>query len=381
MPPLLLRAALPALMTLPALIALPAVASAQERPVAGVQRLSGDATDARPLPLQVGGRVAPGTDASTRYRRQWPGTYFEAAFRGPAVDMVVGPGDVSLRIAIDGAAPIALVRPAPGRYRLTAPSAGRHRVRIDVVSESQAGPTAFGGLFAPAGTTPLPAPANRPRSIEFIGDSHTVGYGNTSTTRDCTEAQVWETTNTAQGIAGQLSRRYDAAYRVNAISGRGIVRNYGGMAATTIPDAYPYALFDGQTPANDVGWQPQVIVIALGTNDFSTPLKPGERWKTRDALHADYEARYVRFVQDLRRRSPDAFFVLWATDLADGEIVREVAKVGATLRAAGEKRLAVVPVTGLAFAGCHFHPSVADDAKIAAAIGQAIDGRKDVWGR
>lgn len=375
MPPYLLRATLPALMTLSA------IASAQERPVAGVQRLSADMAEGKRLPLQVGGRMAPGADAATGYRRQWPGTYFEAAFRGPAVDMAVGPGDVSLRIAIDGAAPIALVRPAPGRYRLTAPSPGRHRVRIDIVSESQAGPTAFGGLFAPSGTTPLPAPAGRRQRIEFIGDSHTVGYGNTSTTRDCTDAQVWETTNTAQGIAGQLSRRYDAAYRVNAISGRGIVRNYGGMPATTIPDAYPYALFDGHTPANDRGWQPQVIVIALGTNDFSTPLKPEERWKTRDALHGAYEAGYVRFVQDLRRRNPRAFFVLWATDLADGEIAREVAKVGDTLRAGGETRLAVVPVTGLAFAGCHFHPNVADDAKIAAAIGQAIDARKDVWGR
>ena len=375
MPPFLLRA------TLPALFLLSVAASAQDRPVAGVQRLADDVTPGRALPLQVGGRVVTGGEGLSRYVRQWPGSYFEGAFRGRAVDVAIGPGDVSLRIAIDGAAPVALVRPAPGRYRLTAPTAGAHRIRVDVVSESQAGPTAFGGLYAPAGTTALPAPAIRRRAIEFIGDSHTVGYGNTSTSRDCSEGQVWETTNTAQGIAGQLSRRYDAAYRVNAISGRGIVRNYGGMPATTIPDAYPYALFDGKTPANDAGWQPQVIVIALGTNDFSTPLKPEERWKSRDALHAAYEARYVRFVQDLRRRNPNAFFVLWATDLADGEIAREVAKVGDKLRAGGETRFAVVPVTGLSFGGCHFHPNVADDIKIADAIGKVIDGRKGIWGR
>lgn len=375
MPPFLLRAMMPALLTLTAAV------SAQERPVAGVQRLADDAAPGRALPLQIGGRVVTGGEGQASYLRQWPGSYFEGAFRGRAVDVAVGPGDVSLRIAIDGAAPVALVRPAPGRYRLTARSAGAHRIRVDVVSESQAGPTAFGGLYAPAGTTALSALALRRRAIEFIGDSHTVGYGNTSASRDCTEAQVWETTNTAQGIAGQLSHRYDAAYRVNAISGRGIVRNYGGFAAPTIPDAYPYALFDGKAPANDAGWQPQVIVIALGTNDFSTPLKPEERWKSRDALHADYEARYVRFVQDLRKRNPDAFFVLWATDLAEGEIAREVAKVGDKLRAGGETRFAVVPMTGLTFGGCHFHPNVADDTKIADAIGRVIDGRKGVWGR
>ncbi|WP_294320007.1 SGNH/GDSL hydrolase family protein [uncultured Sphingomonas sp.] len=376
MHPSLLRAGLPLMLALGATAA-PAQAPAD----LALRPLPADAATGRALPLTVGGRVVPGDGDLSRYRRQWPGTYFEGAFQGRDVDVAVGPGEVSLRIRIDDAAPVALVRPAPGRYRLRAAKAGRHRVRVDVVSESQAGATAFGGLYAPVGSTALAAPAAPRRAIEFIGDSHTVGYGNTSTSRDCTEAQVWETTDTSQGIAGQLSRRYGAGYRVNAISGRGIVRNYGGFAAPTVPDAYPYALFDGKTPANDAGWQPQVIVMALGTNDFSTPLKPEERWKSRDALHADYEARYVRFVQDLRRRSPRAFFVLWATDLADGEIAREVAKIGEKLRAAGETRFAVVPMTGLSFGGCHFHPNVADDVKIAAAIGKVIDGRKGVWGR
>ncbi|WP_082457120.1 SGNH/GDSL hydrolase family protein [Sphingomonas sp. Leaf23] len=376
MHPSLLRAGLP-LMLLLGTAAAPVQAPAD----LALRPLPADTAPGRALPLTIGGRVVAGEGDLSRYRRQWPGTYFEGGFQGRAVDLAVGPGEVSLRIRIDDAAPIALVRPAPGRYRLNAATPGRHRIRVDVVSESQAGATAFGGLYAPAGSTPLTAPAVRRRAIEFIGDSHTVGYGNTSTSRDCSDGQVWDTTDTSQGIAGQLSRRYAAAYRVNAISGRGIVRNYGGFAAPTVPDAYPYALFDGKTPANDAGWRPQVIVIALGTNDFSTPLKPEERWKSRDALHADYEARYVRFVQDLRRRSPHAFFVLWATDLADGEIAREVAKVGDLLRAKGETRFAVVPVTGLSFGGCHFHPNVADDGKIADAIGKAIDGRNGVWGK
>lgn len=376
MPLSLFRAALPLMLVVGA-----GAAAAQTSPDLALRPLPADAPAGRTLSLRIGGRVVAGAGDLSRYRRQWPGTYFEGSFQGNTVDVAVGPGEVSLRIRIDDAAPVALVRPAPGRYRVKAGGPGRHRVRVDVVSESQAGATAFGGLFAPAGSTPLAAPAVRRHAIEFIGDSHTVGYGNTSTTRDCTEGQVWETTDTSQGIAGQLSRRYDAAYRVNAISGRGIVRNYGGFAAPTVPEAHPFALFDGKTPADDAGWQPQVIVISLGTNDFTTPLKPEERWKSRDALHADYEARYVRFVQDLRRRNPRAFFVLWATDLAEGEIAREVAKVGEKLRAGGETRVAVVPVTSLSFGGCHFHPNVADDTKVADAIGKAIDGRKGVWRR
>ncbi|MEJ8630146.1 hypothetical protein P0F65_10470 [Sphingomonas sp. I4] len=87
----------------------------------------------------------------------------------------------------------------------------------------------------------------------------------------------------------------------------GVVRNYGGFAAPTLPEAYPFALFDGRTPAATPGWHPQVVVVALGTNDFSTPLKPGERWADRDALHDDYEHHYVAFVGRLRKAYPKAF--------------------------------------------------------------------------
>ncbi len=342
--------------------------------------LAADARAGRPLSLHIGGRVVEAGDASpARLRRQWPGTYFEGAFRGRAVDLVIGPGDVSLRVAIDGAAPVALVRPAPGLYRVTAPNAGTHRVRVDVVSESQAGPTDFGGIVAAPGTQPLAAPTYRARQIEFIGDSHTVGYGNTSAKRECSQDEVWATTDTARGVAGITAARYDADYRVNAISGRGIVRNYDDTPGATVPQAYPFALFDGQTPAQQGGWRPQLVVIALGTNDFSTPLKTGGRWPTRDALHADYEARYVAFVRMLRGRYPDAYFILWATDLSNGEIAQEASRVATRFKQEGERRVTFVPVNGLGFSGCHAHPDLADDRAIASAIGAAVDRQTGIW--
>lgn len=340
-----------------------------------IRPLARTAPTGTPLALHVGGRVV----SRDGYRRQWPGTYWEAAFRGPAVDLAVGPGAVSLRIRVDGGAPVSLVRPTPGLYRIAAKGSGAHRIRVDVASESQAEPTVLRGLFVPKGVTPLPAPAARPRQIEFIGDSHTVGYGNTSPVHQCSQDAIWRTTDTTQGVAGVTAAKYDADYQVNAISGRGVVRNYGGFAAPTLPEAYPFALFDGRSPAATPDWHPQVVVIALGTNDFSTPLKPGERWADRDALHADYEHHYIAFVGRLRKAYPKALFVLWATDLADGEIAREVSRVTETLRAGGDRRVAFVPVNGLSFTGCDAHPSVADDQRIALAIERAIDAQPDIW--
>jgi lysophospholipase L1-like esterase len=323
-----------------------------------------------PLPMHVAGRTAEGL-------RQWPGTYFETAFRGSSALFRVGPGEVSLRIRVDGGAPVALVKPAPGLYRVAGLGTGAHRLRIDVASESQAGPTAFGGFYALPGTRPLPVP-RRARQIEFIGDSHTVGYGNTSSKRECSEDEVWATTDTSRGIAPLTAARYDADYQVNAISGRGIVRNYGGFAADTLPEAYPYALLDHKTPYRDRAWRPRVIVVALGTNDFTTPLHAGEKWPSRGALYADFEATYAAFLARLRAANPEAHFILWATDMADGEIAAEVRKVVDRVRASGERRIGFVPVRGLALTGCNYHPNLADDRATADAIAAYIDSHAEI---
>lgn len=319
------------------------------------------------LPARTVGRVMPaGGDGGGELRRQWPGTYFETAFDGSAAAFHVGPGQVHLRVRIDDRV-IALVRPEPGLYRVDGLQPGAHLLRVDVASESQEGTTVFGGFRAPAGTTPLVVPA-RPRQIEFIGDSHTVGYGNTSTTRACTRDEVWQATDTSRGIAPRVAEHFNADYQVNAISGRGIVRNYDGGPGDTLPQAYPYVLFDKAQRYHDDGWSPQAIVVALGTNDFSTPLGPDEPWPTRQALHRDFQVAYVQFVQALRQRNPQAHVLLWATDMAEGEIAGQVAQVASALQAAGDRRVGFVRVDGLRMSACDWHPGLEDDQDIAAAI-------------
>ncbi len=341
---------------------------------ASVTPVPADTATGPALTLRVGGRAERAADG---WRRQWPGTYFEGAFRGRQAWLRVGTGDAILHVLVDGKPVTTLMKPAAGLYRVAGLSDGRHVLRVEVASESQAGPTVFGGMFASGGMRP---PAGTRRQVEFIGDSHTVGYGNTSGTRDCTEDRVWATTDTSQGIAGQFARTTGADYRVHAISGRGVVRNYDGFAADKLPDAYPYTLFDKAAKADDAGWNPQLIVIALGTNDFSTALKPGERWADRAALHADYETRYMAFVRSLRVAHPQAHVLLWATDLADGEIAAEEAKVVSRLTAEGMRDIGFLRAPKLTFGGCNFHPSVADDTLIAGAIARYA-ARHAIWKR
>jgi lysophospholipase L1-like esterase len=336
----------------------------------------------KPLAFSIGGRVLPTPASDPRFggafTYQWPGTYFEAAFAGPQVCFDIGKGKVILHVIVDNQPPIALPQPAPGMQCASGLANTPHTIRVDVVTESQDAPNVFGGFAIPASEKPL-VPPHRARQIEFIGDSHTVGYGNTSPTRDCNNDVVWATTDTSQAFGPLVAEHYNADDQINAISGHGIVRNYNGGAGDPVPVAWPYILFDKQSLYNDPAWHPQVIVIALGTNDFSTRLRSGEKWKTREDLHADFEATYVRFLETLRARNPHAYVIVWATDMADGEIEAEARKVVEAWKAAGESRVTFIPINGLQFSACNFHPSLADHQTIATILEKFIDATPGIW--
>ncbi len=334
------------------------------------------------LPLHVGGRVAQ-TPIGQGYWHQWPGTYFEGRFRGTGVAVRVNDSVNILDIFIDGQLVRTISKPGDGQVEFNGLTDSEHSVRVEKRTEAAWTSAQFTGIFVPDAAEVLSVKP-RARQIEFIGDSYTVGYGNTSSKRECPGDGVWATTQTQLAFGPLTAKHFDADYRVNAISGRGIVRNYNGSAGLHLPEAYPNiinlenaSILDSNMAADD--WTPQVVVIGLGTNDFSTPLNPGEKWKTRDELQKDYVASYVAFVQGLRATNPDAYFILMATDQANGEIQTHVKKVLDELKARGETRIAFIPMNGLTFEGCDWHPSTADDRKISASLVTFLDSQPDIW--
>jgi lysophospholipase L1-like esterase len=330
------------------------------------------------LPLHIGGRAVAvsADDPSQGYIHQWPGSYFEGRFKGAEVHLRLNDEVNRFNVYVDGQLVNTPSRPGEGDIVLGPFSPGEHTIRAEKLSESWA-PAQFTGFFVADPANVLPAPEALPREIEFIGDSYTVGYGNTSPARNCPGDQVWATTNTQLAFGPLTAKHFNADYRINAISGRGVVRNYAGGDGLHLPQAYPYTVAPQIVETAD--WHPQIIVIGLGTNDFSTPLHGGEVWTTRDELHSDYEQTYVQFVQNLRAQNPQAFFILMATDQANGEIQSEVKKVLAALRAAGESRIDFLPMNGLTFGGCDWHPTTADDAQVTASLIAYIEARPDLW--
>jgi lysophospholipase L1-like esterase len=342
-----------------------------------VTPLSSPPVDALPLPITVGGRTLFDARAH-RYVSQWPGVYFEGGFYGKTVFVDLGPGNKHLHILIDGALAADVAEPFAQALAITGLAEERHIIRVDIVNENQDAPKAFVGFSVPSDGKPLPI-QSRTRQIEFIGDSYTVGYGNISETHQCTDAQIWDTTDTSQSFAAKIAAHLNADYQVNAISGRGLIRNYAGFAADPVPKVYPFTLFDKATLYNDPNWRPQIIVIGLGANDFSTSLGAGEPWATRDALHADFEATYAAFIQTLRQRNPGAFIILLAPEGADGEIKSEVSKVYTQIKARHDEKVYFVSLPPLGLAGCNWHPTVADDDAIATKLTQLISTLPVSW--
>lgn len=313
------------------------------------------------LTPNVGGRVVPLAGGAAEFG--WPGVYFEGRFTGPSVTVAAEPGAEHLAVSIDGQVRAELDRASDPRVTFDGLGPGEHVVRLDKLTESQTGAARFLGFFVGEGGQALP-PLTHARRIEFIGDSHTVGYGVRSTHHDCTEAEVHDLTDTSLAFGPILARRLDADYRIVAFSGRGVVRNYNGIAAgETLPVLYPRLIPGQAAPSVDPAdpWRPDLIVIGLGTNDFSTPLHAGEAWADEATLHADYRRTYVAFIQDLAHRQPQARFLLISSD----SFVDDVEAVAKAVGAAAPDLVTPVRVTGMDLGACHWHPSVADQRMMA----------------
>lgn len=315
----------------------------------------------QPLPVHVGGRVIAAKDGSLIFG--WPGVYLESRFRGPAVGARFDTGDDFLRLLVDGKEVTRFERSGSVDKTFANLGQGEHMIRLEKLTESPVGGIRFIGFYPAGGSVPETAPA-RPREIEFIGDSYTVGYGNTSVSRQCTEREIHDTTDTTRAFGPLVARAFDADYRIIAYSGRGIVRNYGGaVPGESMVSLYPRAKPDDpKDPARpDPAWKPQVIVVNLGTNDFSTKLNPGEKWANDAALRADYRKTYEDFLWRLHAQQPQARFVLMGSDM----FFADVGQVAAEANARAPGLATPVKFGGLELTACNWHPSVRDDRTLA----------------
>jgi len=333
------------------------------------------------LPLTIGGRV----ERSARgFRHQWPGIYAEAAFRGDHVVLRFEDTRNEWRVSIDGAPPIALDRPGTAPVTISGLTPGSHHIRIDKVTESAA-PARFEGAFVAPGRA-LPAPPPRRRQIEFIGDSSMTGYGARSDRIGCSAEEVRATTDTPDAFAARAAQHFGAEYQINAVSGRGLIRNFGGTAPTgTMETLWPRRLPSEPAPFTDPSWRPQIVMLKLQA-DF-VGFHPDARWPSLEALVTDYAVHYGQFLVRLRQRYPRAVFVLWWFDASDAPpeqaamLRKAEAQISAAALRAGARDLLFLPFPAGAFraTACHGHYGLEAHRRIADWLIKAIDAHPAFW--
>lgn len=299
----------------------------------------------------------------------WPGIYFEGRFRGTGVGIVLNDPVNDYDVAIDGTTVATLMTPGQTTYWVSNLPAGVHTVRLVKRTESPWAVGEFGGFVAAPGGRLLPPPKPRTRQIEFIGDSYTAGYGNLSAVGvDCSSAGVTPNSDADLSFGALTAQSLNADYQIIAQSGMGMVRNYDGSSPGT--DFRTYYDRTLQAVSTDAWqppptWHPQLVVIGLGINDFSTPLNAGEQWSTTAQLVTAYESAYEGFIAHLRAQyGRNTIIVVSATYLYNTTLFAQSAQqVVQDLSRHGDHRVYYwyYDSPSLDHLGCDYHPSVHDD--------------------
>ena len=154
--------------------------------------------------------------------------------------------------------------------------------------------------------------ADRPLKMEFIGDSITCGYGVEGKSE--METFTTATENAAKGYAFLTAEALNADAVLTCYSGHGIISGYTGDPAVIndadlVPPYYekegrnewrlPTGKYAQETERDFSAFQPDYIVLNLGTNDLSWCQADEARGKA-------YAELYKAFLKIVRKDNPKA---------------------------------------------------------------------------
>jgi len=191
----------------------------------------------------------------------------------------------------------------------------RHELKIIRATEASNGVVVFHA--ARAEKIFVPDAKSGPR-IEFIGNSITAAMGADTTEISCGGGSKWyDQHNAYYSYAALTARALNAEYMLSAISGAGVYRNWNSDGPA-VPQQYEsaYLRADSIQRWNFDSWKPNIVTIALGTNDMS----PGDGKKTRAAFDsARFISAYTDFIRTISAYYPESQIVLLTSPMMSGK--------------------------------------------------------------
>jgi hypothetical protein len=240
-----------------------------------------------------------------------------------------------------------------------------HLLEVYKNTEAQSGNILFAGTTAKLTTIS----AKKKKKIEFIGDSITCAAASDSV--DCDKGEYMDHHNGYYAYGPRISREIDVDYLVSSVSGIGMYRNWNdeNKDEAIMPDVYEnlFLTKDPSKPKYDFAFQPNIISIALGTNDFSG----GDGKKERLPFNAEkYVSNYINFIKMLYKHNPNAQIVITNSPMVGGDrgVVFEdcLNKVKAAFaNDKSHKEIRIFKFKPMTPKGCLGHPDVADHKVLA----------------
>ncbi len=303
-----------------------------------------------------------------------PGSYVEFEFEGKSVDVLLKSVDTYahhnwIALEVDGKY-MGRIKIEPGdarKYKIEGVNRSpRHRVRLTKATESSNGYIEFDGT----GINALPYTVQPWKKIEFIGDSITCGMGNDQSYLPCGQGEWFDQHNAYLAYGPVLARKLGADYLLSSVSGYGMYRNWNTERPEEpiLPDVYGNLFLNGTGKSDfDNDYQPDIVSIALGTNDFSD----GDGRKERLPFNSHkFIGNYIEFVQMIRKRYPNAQIVLLNSPMVSGgknrrfvEYLNEVKDF--FCNDTQHSPIQIFEFNEMTPKGCGYHPDNTDDAVMA----------------
>lgn len=259
--------------------------------------------------IAVMGRTQTNDNGSVRFA--YPGVSFLLNTRAASLSIVASSntGNAWLDVIVDdGEATQIQLKQEPQAYELFRfATAGKHQVRIINRTETWQAITTINHLDI-AGD--LLAPPRLPtRKILVLGDSITCAE---MIDRVAGEKPNSHWSNARESYGMLTAKALKAQVNLVCMGGRGLVRSWDGKTHEhNLPDFYHFSVADTTTPVHwdHTQYEPDLIVSAIGTNDFSLGIP--ER--------ASYINTYVKFVLTLLAQHKHAQIVLTEGAMLNGE--------------------------------------------------------------
>lgn len=197
--------------------------------------------------------------------------------------------------------------------------------------------------------------------IEFIGNSITCGMGADTSEINCEEGEWFDQHNAFMAYGPRVARALNVDFELNCVSGMGMYRNWNDEDQPVMPEVYPYLHLNG-TEGKKVEINkedaPQIVSIALGTNDLS--LGDGE--KSRSLFdEAKFKKNYIAFIKHIFDVYPETKIALISSPMVgekESEILVEILQNIKT--EFPDRPIEVFQFERMNGNGCTGHPSVKD---------------------